>query len=153
MSLLNSVQLAALNNAFNTLHGFISVYGAGVIKPEHMDANIRSFTGERIIHGLMEVAKTIDGGNAVFSKYVTLGEFMSNPVSRKLMDDTLEYLKNDPLVPPEPFTDVRTVFDAVSNLTCIVTEGITAYVERCKENVMQTIDTAKKVHDMSIHIK
>ena len=148
MSLLNSVQLAALNDAFNDLHGFIRVYSADVIKPEHMDANIRSCTGERIIHALMEVAKTIEGGNAVFKKYVFLGEFMSNPVSRKLMDDTIEYLKNDPLVPPEPFTDVRTIYEVVCMLTCIVTEGIDAYKERCKEGVISAIDTEKKVRAM-----
>ena len=145
MALLTSNQIVEMNSAFNELHNFIRCYAGGTIAKAHMDMNMRSFTHERIIIAFIEIAKTIEGANAVFNQYVRLGEFMSNPISKKLVDDTMEYLKTDPLVFEASDTDVRTIFDAYCYLTCIVTEGIAAYKQRCKENVIFCIDLKKNI--------
>ena len=148
MALLTSNQIADMNAAFDELHNFIRCYAAGIIDEVHMDMNTHSFTHERIIIAFIEVAKTIEGANTLFNQYVRLGEFMDNPISKKLVDDTLEYLKTDPLVPEESQTDVRTIYDAYCSIVCIITEGIDAYMQRCKENVIFCIDLKKKFHDM-----
>ena len=145
MALLTSNQIADMNDAFNELNNFIRSYGEGTINEDRMDINIHGFTCERIIYGLMTVTQTIDGANKLFNKYHRLSDFMSNPISKKLLDDTLEYLKTDPLLPEASQIDVRTIYDSYCYLTCIVIEGIDAYKQRCKENVIFCIDLAKKM--------
>jgi len=145
MALLTSNQIAELNDAFNELNNFIRSYCEGTINADRMDINIRGFTCERIIYSLMTVSQTIDGANKLFNQYIRMGEFMSNPISKKLVDDTLEYLNTDQLVPDAPDTDVPMIYDSYCYLTCIVTEGIDAYKQRCKENVIFCIDLAKKM--------
>jgi hypothetical protein len=145
MALLTSSQIVDMKVAFDELNKFIRMYAEGTINEARMDSNIRGFTCERIIYGLLNVAQTIVGANALFNQYVRMGEFMSNPISKKLAEDTLEYLKTDPLVPGADCTDVSTIFSAYCYLTCIFTEGIVAYKQRCTENVIFTIDLQNQV--------
>ena len=149
MALITSSKIAELNDAFNELNNFIRGYAEGIIQEDKMESNIRSFTCERIIHALMEVAKTIDGAHALFHQYLRLGDFISNPISKQLIDTTFERLSQDPLVPAAPYTDVITIYTAYCYLVCIVIEGIDAYKQKCKHDVVFCIDNEKKVREMN----
>ena len=148
MALLTSSKIAELNDAFNELNNFIRSYAYDIIHEDNMDTNIRSFTCERIIHALMEVAKTIDGAHALFHQYLHLGDFISNPISKQLIDATFVHLSQDPLVPAAPYTDVRTLFTAYCYLVCIVIKGIDAYKKKCMKEVVFCIDLEEKVREM-----